>query len=167
MPIPSAQSVARVLLLAALVLIQNPAANAILAEVTVPELVQMADHIVEAEVLSTSSNWSDDRDQIITTVQLRNRKSHAGSLSDSSFVTVILPGGTVGDIAMEVEHTPEFKVGESVIVFLTDIGGSRFRVSGWEAGKFTVENTRVRENGLTSAQFLKQIESAVSKAGQK
>lgn len=167
MSIQCLQTATRLSLLATLVLIQFPAANAILAEVTIPELVQMADYIVEAEALSTSSSWSDDRSQIFTTVQLRNQKSYAGHLIDSSLITVLLPGGIVGDVAMDVEHTPNFKVGEKVIVFLTATGGSRYRVSGWEAGKFTVENGRVRENGLSTAQLLKQIESAVVKAGKR
>ena len=153
--------------LCAVVMSMPLVARAILAELSLPDLVQMSDHIVRAKVLSTSSAWNDDRTQILTTVIIRIDESYSGRLADSSQAMVMLPGGVVDGLAMEVEHSPVFVVGEDVIVFLTDIDNKHCRVSGWEAGKFSVENGRVVENGLSMLQFKKQIEIAVKSAGQR
>lgn len=144
-----------------------PSASAILAEVSLTELVQMSEHVVHARVLSTHSSWNADSTQIFTEVALLVDEKYAGRLADSSVVTVISPGGEVNGLMMEVEHAPLFQSGQEVIVFLKTIDGGRYRVSGWEAGKFTIRGGRVAENGMALAQFKTQIADAVRAAGPK
>jgi len=153
-----------IVLVTAVLCLSSPA-FAILAEVTIAELVQMSDHIVQATVLSTESTWNDDKTSIITTVTLHIKETYAGRLDKSTQVTVMLPGGMVDGLVMEVEHAPVFIVDEEVIVFLTDINDKALRVSGWEAGKFTLENDLIVENGIPSAQLIQQVEVAVKAAG--
>lgn len=142
-------------------------AQAILAETTLAELAGMADHIVEAKVVGKSSSWNADQSHILTKVLLEIGESYAGSLPLQSVATVIVPGGIVEGLAMEVEHAPVFTIGEDVIVFLREINDTDYRVSGWEAGKFTIENGVIRENKLAQAHFVSQIQAAVKAAGKR
>lgn len=154
------------ILVTSMLLLPSPA-WAILAELTLPELVQMADHIVQGRVLQTSAAWNESRTQILTTVIISIDDVYAGNREDSSEVTVICPGGVVDSVAMEVEHSPVFLVNERVVVFLTDIDRKTSRVSGWEAGKFTIHNDRISENGMPLTQFTKQIANAVKLSGRR
>ncbi len=142
-------------------------AGAILAEVSLTELVGMSDHVVRARVLSKSSAWNAEHTQILTTVLIRVDESMSGWLVDSTVATLIVPGGTVDNLTMEVEHAPVFAVDEDVILFLSDIDSQYVRVSGWEAGKFTLRDGRVAENGLAVTEFQKQLTQAIKSAGRR
>src|SRR5262249_49713828 len=64
-------------------------------------------------------------------------------------ITLVEPGGQVGDIAQRVDGVAEFVPGEEVMVFLDRRGGDICGVNGMAQGKFRVERSSGRT--LTSA----------------
>ncbi len=69
---------------------------------------------------------------IETVVQLRVIKALKGaSESPGDMMTVVVPGGTVGDLTLVVDSAPVFRVGETAMLYLDDLG----RVIGGHQGK--------------------------------
>jgi hypothetical protein len=102
-------------------------------------LVQSSDLIVHGNVHSMNSRWSSDHRRIVTDVELDVVEALKGS--PSSRVTVLQPGGDVGDIGQRVEGLAAFDVGEEVFLFLQRHGTERYRVSGMAQGKFHIERS--------------------------
>ena len=106
------------------------------------QLIERAETIVAGEVLELESAWTESRSTIYTTVTLRvDRRLKGGG---AEVVRFRIPGGTVGDQAMIVTHSPRFSVGERTLVFLGPPRGLLPRIVGGQAGK---RHIRVEENG--------------------
>lgn len=125
------------------------------------ELVRQADHIVRGRVMGVQCYWNSDSTQIHTTMTLEVSDVYSGEMTAPSIVPVVTPGGIMDGLAMEVEHTPVFQLNDDVILFLTTIDDSTCRVTGWEAGKFSIHHGRVSENRTPVAEFEKNIQDAV------
>ena len=97
------------------------------------ELVERSESIVAGEVLDLRSAWTADRREIFTTVTLRTERSFKGNTRN--LVRFRIPGGAVGDTRMMATHSPQFRVGERALVFLTGASGRLPRVTSGEAGK--------------------------------
>jgi hypothetical protein len=82
------------------------------------ELTKRADHIAVADVLSVQSAWDQSHKKIFTTIELSVVESWKGGAKQASHITVVQPGGTVGDISMTVFGMSQFTPGESTLVFL-------------------------------------------------
>ena len=106
------------------------------------ELFERSETIVAGEVLDMRSAWTADRREIFTTVTLRPDRRFKGA--GSSLIRFRIPGGTVGDTRLMVTHSPQFRVGERALVFLTGESGRLPQVVAGEAGK---RHLRVGEDG--------------------
>jgi len=82
------------------------------------ELTKRADHIAVADVVSVQSAWDQAHKKIYTTIDLSVVESWKGGMQPASHITVVQPGGTVGDIAMTVFGMSHFTPGERTLVFL-------------------------------------------------
>jgi hypothetical protein len=82
------------------------------------ELAKRADLIAVADVLSVQSAWDQRHVKILTTIQLSVVETWKGSAQPASHITVVQPGGTVGDVAMVVFGLSQFTPGERTLVFL-------------------------------------------------
>lgn len=82
------------------------------------ELTKRADHIAVADVVSVQSAWDQSHKKIFTTIDLSVVESWKGGTQPASHITVVQPGGTVGDIAMTVFGMSHFTPGERTLVFL-------------------------------------------------
>jgi hypothetical protein len=82
------------------------------------ELTKRADHIAVADVVSVESAWDEGHHKIHTTVELSVVESWKGGALPASHLTIVQPGGTVGDIAMVVFGLSQFVPGERTLVFL-------------------------------------------------
>jgi hypothetical protein len=98
------------------------------------ELAKRAGHITVADVLSVQSAWDQSHKKIFTTIELSVVESWKGGAQPASHITVVQPGGTVGDISMTVFGMPQFTVGERVLVFLRGTTGAA-GVVGMAQGK--------------------------------
>jgi hypothetical protein len=81
-------------------------------------LAQRADHIAVTDVVSVKSAWDQAHKKIITTIDLSVVESWKGGAQPASHITVMQPGGTVGDVAMVVFGLSHFTPGERTLVFL-------------------------------------------------
>jgi hypothetical protein len=82
------------------------------------ELTKRADHIAVADVISVESAWDDRHQKIHTTIELAVVESWKGGALPASHLTIVQPGGTVGDIAMVVFGLSQFVTGERTLLFL-------------------------------------------------
>jgi hypothetical protein len=102
-----------------LALAAAPRANASLViALDTSELAKRADHIAVADVISVQSAWDQAHRKIITTIDLSVVESWKGGTLPASHLTVVQPGGTVGDVAMVVFGLSQFTPGERTVVFL-------------------------------------------------
>jgi len=102
----------------------------------VQSLTASSDAVVHARVLRRSSAWAPGGRQIFTTVVLKTLETWKGD--PAAEVTVLVPGGEVGDITQTVQGVAAFSADEEVVVFLSRRGGSVYGVERWALGKFSV-----------------------------
>ncbi len=98
------------------------------------ELTKRADHIAVADVVSVQSAWDQSHKKIFTTIELSVVESWKGGAQPASHITVVQPGGTVGDIAMTVFGMSQFTPGERALLFLRGSTGAA-GVVGMAQGK--------------------------------
>lgn len=94
--------------------------------------------IVRGTVRSVSSRWTKDGGRIMTDAVLDVTETWKGAAAKE--VTVMQPGGEVGDVGQLVHGTVKFKAGDEVVVFLEG-RGDRFLLTGMAQGRFKVERS--------------------------
>ncbi|HEY5675863.1 MAG TPA: hypothetical protein VIR81_03720 [Myxococcales bacterium] len=102
----------------------------------VSSLTAASDAVVHAQVVRRTSAWGAAGGQIFTTVVLHTLETWKGQ--PSSEVTVLVPGGEVGEIAQTVQGSAQFQDGEEVVVFLRKRTRDVFAVERFALGKFAV-----------------------------
>lgn len=95
------------------------------------ELVASADEIVVANVQSVVAAWDPAHRKILTTIELTIEENWKGS--GHKRVSLVQPGGTVGEIEMTVFGMPTFLPGEKSLLFLQ--GSGHRHVVGMAQGK--------------------------------
>lgn len=109
-------------------------ASAMMREVPLSESIARAAAVVVAHVDAMQSHWTDDHTTIVTDVTFTVRESWRGSLAPQAPLVLTVLGGEVGEIGVRSEHQPQFRQGESVLLFLEETAGARFAVYGLEQG---------------------------------
>jgi hypothetical protein len=103
----------------------------------VESLTAASDAVVHGKVLSASSHWGKAGGQIFTAVTLKAIETWKGDARDE--ITVVVPGGSVGDLSQTVSGAAEFSAGEEVVVFLQEKGPAGiYSVERLALGKFAV-----------------------------
>jgi hypothetical protein len=141
----------RVALVAALV-----AAVPVLASVAVPvsveDLARSSDAVVRGRVVKLTARRSNDGRRIFTYAEVEPTAVWRGGAP--AHVTVVVPGGVVGDIGERVDGAPAFSEGEEVVLFLGKLGEREFQVHGMAQGKFAVAKGQALPN-LSRLAFVK------------
>jgi hypothetical protein len=83
------------------------------------ELTENAGRVVVGEVLSVRSNWDKGRRWIYTTIELQVAEIWKGEMPRNGRLTVVQPGGSVGDIEMHVQGLRAFQPGDRAVLFLS------------------------------------------------
>lgn len=112
-----------------------PATASTILKLSPAELAAGSDRIVEAEVVAIAGRWSADHRGLETVVTLR-------ALADDEPLTIVQPGGTVGDATELVFGMPVYRVGDRARYHLAhnpptlraDDGAETWRVYGWAQG---------------------------------
>lgn len=104
----------------------------------VPALTKGSSAVVRATVRSVDARWTKDGGRIMTDVVLEVTEPWKGT--PGKRITVMQPGGVVGEIGQMVHGSAKFTVGEDVVVFL-EPRGDRFLLTGMIQGKFKVETS--------------------------
>ena len=101
-------------------------------ELSMPEMLDGAEQVVNGRVGNTTTEWGDDGlIYTVVTLQADQTLHH----SNAPEVTFRVPGGTVGDLSLTIPGAPVFSVGQDVVVFLD---GDRLR--GFGQGAFLVKD---------------------------
>src|SRR5206468_5767605 len=116
-------------------------APAALATTVVPvadaDLVSTATAIVIADVPAIESRWDPATRRIFTVITLDVRDSLKGEIPLGP-LTIRQLGGRVAGMQAWVEGSPEFTVGERVLVFLSRNADGTLRVAHLYQGKFSI-----------------------------
>lgn len=133
-------------------------ANGAMVKLTLEKLVQDADVIIVGTVERVDSELADGKIVSFATV-LVDMVVKDSLKSRQDKVVIGFPGGIVGEIASEVEDSPNYQEYETVVAFLKSRTNSSYFVTvGDYQGKFLIEdNVVIRENILLD-QFLERIE---------
>ena len=102
-----------------LMLLLSDGALAAQVHMTRAELCEVADRVVIGEVTDIETRPSAD-DSIERMVHLSIRQTVKGDASDDLVVTV--PGGTLGEVSLWVEHSPVFLSDATYMLFIAPDG---------------------------------------------
>lgn len=109
-------------------------------ELSLNELCQKSDDIVIVEVISSQSYMVTNR--IFTEINLQVVQSIKGKLNIFETITMTILGGTINGITTLVLDSPNFKLGEQSLLFLSKVTMSNnkvnYLVTGMSQGKFNI-----------------------------
>jgi len=138
--------------------------HALMIKLSLKKLCLGADAIIFGEVKEIQSQWSLDGSIILTIVTLQIHETLKGKTYTDQ-VLIQYPGGKVGELALQVEDTPSFRMDEEVLVFLKFIKNVKdikhspvialsifqpFSVFGAAQGKYSIDSLGIaRKSGYT------------------
>ncbi len=106
------------------------------------EMAQLAEAIYVGKVVSVTPSWAGGGRSIVTDVAVRVEEPLKRS-STGEVVHLAVPGGTVNGITLDVEGTPDFTVGERVLLYTERTSAGTLDVLGWRQGKWRIEDGRL------------------------
>jgi hypothetical protein len=137
----------------------RPARGSIMIALDLPELVRQSEHIAVVEVGQVQAAWDPRHERIYSTIELKvieSWKSATGAaVPPPAHLTVVQPGGTVGDITMTVTGLGTFMPGERSLVFLRGPSQSA-QVVGMTQGKRPLRYETVSRRWLVTPPDLRQ-----------
>jgi hypothetical protein len=92
--------------------------------------------------VSVKSDWDAGHEQILSTIDLMVVESWKGGDAPATHLTIVQPGGTVGDLTQTVHGMTRFVPGERAVVFLAG-RPDRSSVVGMAQGKRLVRRDSV------------------------
>lgn len=122
--------------------------------------------IIKGTVSRKWSAYETEGKNIVTFITFKVSVTIKGEAKDT--VTVVIPGGVVGIVGMGVSHTPKFRVGEDVVVFISEDHKGRATVTEWQQGKFPVINGNVSYESMEveAGEFVRALVNFVSQKEQ-
>jgi hypothetical protein len=107
-------------------------------ETEISDLSEGADIILTGKVINQESDWNTRKSAIFTRVTIQVEEFIKGNNSEN-IITVIHPGGEIGDIGELYTHTPSFESNENILLFAKKNYGTRdYIVYEGEIGKITL-----------------------------
>jgi hypothetical protein len=91
---------------------------------------------VQGAVVRKWTAWDDAHQFIWTHYEIQIVDSLKGN--NSPKIVVSEPGGVIGETAMQIVGTPQYEVGEEVVLFANRTPIGYLRTCGWGQGKFQV-----------------------------
>jgi hypothetical protein len=95
-----------------------PARASLIVALDTPAMVERSDHIAVVDVASVTAAWDEKHERILTTIGLDVVEVWKGPMAPAAHLTIVQPGGTVGDMQMTVFGMTRFAPGERALVFL-------------------------------------------------
>ncbi len=101
-------------------------AVALMLPISDTELVNSADTIVKATVVSTQYEWNSARTVIFTFVDIRIDHVYKGNIQPGSTVTLAIPGGydPESDMRLTISNQPQFTLREQAVFYLSAAQGT-------------------------------------------
>ena len=120
----------------------RPASALTVVPLTLEDMERLATDVFVGTVVSTRTAWDADHRTIETRVRIRVDQGVKGPARRR--VTVVVPGGVVGDVGMRVPGAPVFTVGERVLMLAEATQSGRLRTLGFFQGKMRVKRDAAR-----------------------
>lgn len=136
MPISTRQMIRSLLCIPILAILAVPGWATLVPRLTLEEMMGEAQFVVHGKVMRKWSAWDGGGQTIWTHYQLQLDEALKGN--PGSTLVVSEPGGIVGDQGMSIAGTPEYTVGDEVVLLVWRTPLGYLRTSGWGQGKFTV-----------------------------
>jgi len=114
-----------------------PADATTLRKMDLPELVSLADRIVDARAISRNVYWDPSGTQIYTDTTFEVLAEAKGQ--GPATLTVTLLGGRIDPLEMREEGTPGFSVGEEVVLFTLERPDGNHNLVGFTQGVMRVQ----------------------------
>lgn len=121
----------------ALVFIQIAAATD-LPRLSFNQLTDDSELVVSGRVTRTWADWDADHKYIWTHYELAVTATHKGTAGQT--VDIAEPGGQVDGMAMSISGGTGYRVGDSVLVFLSRMPNGYLRTAGFGQGKYEVDS---------------------------
>jgi hypothetical protein len=104
------------------------------------DMVRMSDEIVTGTVQTVESRWveRDGHRGIVTDIAVLLDDTMKGGVNKSSVIYMTVVGGRVGNTLTVASEMPSFKVGERVLLYLTQKNDGSYVVVAGARGKFEV-----------------------------
>jgi len=125
------------LLIAAIAVMLPLSGEAQVKQMSAEELTMESTSILYGKCTNMESAWTGDGEMILTTVTVVPEYYLKGNLGNE--VTIIVPGGQVGDILYEVSEMPAFQKGEEVFAFIWKHPSGVNLVTGGYQGKLKID----------------------------
>ncbi len=121
----------------------------------IKSLSKKADLILTGKVIRQNSSWNSDRSRIYTNVVIQKNEYLKGNYSGQT-LSLVTPGGEVGDVGELYSHMPRFSNEEEVLLFITKDKNMNYKVLGGEDGKLTLYRDK---NGKLITSYNQEISS--------
>jgi hypothetical protein len=115
-------------------------------KLSIEDLTLKAGRILVGTVVDLRSEWNSDQTLIYTYATIAV-EDHLKGTPDQMEVTVMVPGGQVGDTGISVSGVAEFSEGEKVLLFLEEGESGAFGVLGGFQGKLVIYGDKVFVEG--------------------
>jgi hypothetical protein len=147
-----------ILLLLFLCLLSVQNARGAMVKLSLEQLVAEADLIVLGVVDSVRSEPAEGRIVSFATVSVSSKIKGELQAADNKIIVRFL-GGTVGEVGMKVEDSPEFREGEEALLFLLKTETrSVYMTVGSSQGKSLIKNGIVVIENIPLDQFIEKIQ---------
>lgn len=164
------QSVRRFSFIASLILVLTAAAapGILLGQQkqkALEEEAREADVVAIGRVTALKSEWDEGKTRIYTRVTFAVDEYLKEGAERSKAVTILTPGGEVGDVGELYTHAPVFKQNEEVVVFLRSADHGVYRVASGTQGKFNIEADPVSGERIVAGKYkVSEFAATVRKA---
>ena len=128
------------------------------------QLTLQSDVVAVGTVSATQCEWNADKTRITTRVTIAVREFLKGGAGEQR-ITVLTPGGEIGDVGELYCGAARFQKDEEVVVFAKKQQGPVMQVAGGGMGKFTIERDKATQvlmtaPGMTLDNLRTQVRSA-------
>jgi hypothetical protein len=140
-------------------LLPLPHVQGAMVKLSLEQLTQDADLVILGTVEGVESELVTGKIFSFATISVKS-KIKGESEATQNKIIIKFPGGTVGDLAMKVEDSPDYKKGEKVLIFLKKIQNQPYyRTLGASQGRFLIKDHIVLKENTSLDQFLEKIQS--------
>lgn len=115
---PDSSGVLAAVVLATALAATTPAHATVVRALSVPDKARIAQAIVVAKVERTEPRWMVEGGAIKTLVTLTVETSLKGKLNAKQTITVVVPGGKIGEFVHDVPGVSRYAAGERAVLFL-------------------------------------------------
>ena len=120
----------------------TPSESAVVQDLSLAQMTERAHWIVRGTINGKHARWLEtDRPGIFTQLELRLLEVLKGPAKPGEVMTFEQFGGTVDGITHMIPGSPQFDVGEEVLLFLNRHRSGRLYIVGFSQGKFKVSRT--------------------------